>query len=386
MQPFVYQNPTKILFGRGKLSEIARHIPSDGRVLMVAGGGSIKRNGVYEQVREGLRQVAVEEFWGVEPNPDYATLMRAVEVVREHKIDYLLAVGGGSVVDGTKFIAAAARYLGEPWEILRSGAEVTQAIRLGCVLTLPATGSETNPTAVISRRETGEKLHFSTPLVFPDFAVLDPETTCSLPPRQTANGVVDAFVHVLEQYVTYPVGASVQDRFAESLLQTLLEWGPTAYAEPNNLLARSNVMWAATMALNGLIGVGVPQDWSTHMIGHALTARFGIDHARTLAVIWPSLMRCCLPDKTAKLAQMGRRVFGFEAGEGETLAEQTISATERFFEALGVPTRLSAIGLDSDPVPLVLDSLRQHGQLTLGERQNVTLAVVEAVLRRSLSH
>jgi NADP-dependent alcohol dehydrogenase len=385
MRPFVYENPTKIVFGCGALGELSRHVPPGRKVLLVAGGGSIKHNGVHDKVRESLGQLEVEEFFGVEPNPDFATLMRAVELVRRKNIDFLLAVGGGSVVDGTKFIAAAAHHPGDPWKILSAGAEVSQAVPLGCVLTLPATGSEMNPTAVISRRETGEKLHFSTPRVFPTFAVLDPETTRSLPPRQTANGVVDAFVHVLEQYATYPVGATVQDRFAESLLQTLLEWGPLAYAEPDNLAARSNVMWAATMALNGLIGVGVPQDWSTHMIGHALTARFGLDHARTLALVWPWLMRCRLTAKADKLAQMGRRVFGLEGSEVSALAERSIVATEQFFESLAVPTRLSAIGLDADPIGPVLDNLARHGLVALGERDEVTLQVVEAALRRSLT-
>jgi len=385
MQPFVYENPTRIVFGCGALGQLVRHVPAGQRVLLVAGGGSIKHNGVYDRVRESLSQWEVEEFFGVEPNPDFATLMRAVELVRRKNIDFLLAVGGGSVVDGTKFIAAAVHHAGDPWQILGAGEEVTKAVPFGCVLTLPATGSEMNPTAVISRRETGEKLHFSSPRVFPVFAVLDPETTRSLPPRQTANGVVDAFVHVLEQYATYPAGATVQDRFAESLLQTLLEWGPLAYAEPDNLAARANVMWAATTALNGLIGAGVPQDWSTHMIGHALTARFGLDHARTLALVWPSLMRCRLGAKADKLAQMGRRVFGFEGSEASVLAERTIVATEQFFESLGVATRLSAVGLDADPIGPVLEDLGRHGLVALGEHGDVSLGVVEAALRRSLA-
>jgi NADP-dependent alcohol dehydrogenase len=218
--------------------------------------------------------------------------MNAVKLAREEKVTFLLAVGGGSVLDGTKFIAAAAHYDADidPWEILETyGSKIASAIPMGSVLTLPATGSESNKGAVISRKTTGDKRAFMSSHVQPQFAILDPVYTYTLPPRQVANGVVDAFVHTVEQYVTYPVDGKIQDRFAEGILLTLIEDGPKALQEPENYNVRANIMWAATQALNGLIGAGVPQDWATHMLGHELTAMHGLDHAQTLAIVLPAL-------------------------------------------------------------------------------------------------
>jgi len=271
MLNFTYQNPTKILFGKGQIANIGAEIPVGARVLLTYGGGSIHRNGVYEQTRQALAGRTVVEFGGIEPNPEYATLMRAVELGRAEKVDLLLAVGGGSVADGTKFIGAAIPFAGEPWDIVDQHAPVSAAVPLAVIQTLPATGSESNSFAVISRAGTGQKLAFSSPFGYPRFAVLDPETTFSLPPRQVANGIVDAFVHTLEQYLTYPVNAPLQDRFAESILQTLIEVGPRTLAAPTGYDLRAAFVWCATMALNGLIGVGVLQDWATHLIGHELT-------------------------------------------------------------------------------------------------------------------
>ncbi|MGL4600377.1 MAG: iron-containing alcohol dehydrogenase, partial [Plesiomonas sp.] len=304
MQNFTLHTPTKVLFGKGQIAHLRNVIPADARVLITYGGGSAKRSGVLDQVHAALSGMHVLEFGGIEPNPSYETLMQAVEFVRNEKITFLLAVGGGSVIDGTKFIAAAADYVGEPWHIMHTvGSDIKQAIPMGSVLTLPATGSEMNMGAVITRRSTGDKQHFFSPLVMPKFAVLDPEITYTLPERQIANGVVDAFVHTVEQYLTYPVDAKVQDRFAEGLLQTLVEEGPRALVEPQNYAVRANIMWSATMALNGLIGAGVPQDWATHMLGHELTAMHGIDHAQTLAVILPVLLQEKRIAKHAKLLQ-----------------------------------------------------------------------------------
>ena len=291
MLNFTFQNPTKILFGRGQIANVAAEIPEGTKILLTYGGGSIHRNGVYDQTMKALKGREVIEFGGIEPNPEYKTLMRAVELGRAEKVDLLLAVGGGSVSDGTKFIGAAIPFAGEPWDIPDKHAPVSAAVPLGVILTLPATGSESNSFAVVSRAETGQKLAFSTPFGYPRFAVLDPQTTFTLPPRQVANGIVDAFVHTLEQYLTYPVNAQLQDRFAESILQTLIEVGPRTLAAPYDYDLRATFVWCATMALNGLIGVGVPQDWATHMIGHELTALYGIDHARTLAAVMPHLLR-----------------------------------------------------------------------------------------------
>lgn len=386
MENFVFWNPTKILFGRGQIAAISGEIPAGTKVLMTYGGGSIRSNGVYDQVMAALKHCRVVEFGGIQPNPEYATLMEAVRLGRAEKAEFLLAVGGGSVLDGTKFIAAAIPFEGEPWDILQKHAEVKSAVPLGSVLTLPATGSEANPYAVISRAETGEKLAFSSPHVYPKFSVLDPETTFTLPPRQVANGIVDAYVHVLEQYLTYPAKAELNDRFAESILQTLIEVGPKTLAHPTDYDARATFVWATTMALNGLIGCGVPQDWATHMIGHELTALYGIDHARTLAVVAPHLYRVMKQDKAAKLLQYGERVWGIREGSEEERIEAAIRRTEEFFESLGVPTRLARYeGVKPETPRLVAERLERRGMAKLGERGAVAPAVVEQILQRSLA-
>jgi len=329
---FSYHNPTRILFGEGQIANLTPFVPVGKKILLVYGGGSIKRNGVYQQVMNALRDHDVIEFAGIEPNPSFETCLRAVELIKAHGVEFILAVGGGSVIDGAKFIAAAACYAGDPWDILSRHAKVTKALPLGCVLTLPATGTESNGNSVITRYETKQKLSFASAHVYPTFAVLDPTVTYSLPAKQIANGVVDAYVHILEQYLTYPVDAEVQDRFAESLLSILLEVGPKALQQPDDYAIRANLMWTATMALNGLIGVGVPQDWSTHMIGHELTALYGLDHAQTLAVVLPALMQQQRQQKRDKLLQYGRRVFQLQHLDEERLIDETISHTRQFFE------------------------------------------------------
>ena len=378
MNNFNLHTPTRILFGKGAISELRAQIPADARVLITYGGGSVKKNGVLDQVYAELKGLDVLEFSGIEPNPTYETLMKAVEVVRQQKVTFLLAVGGGSVLDGTKFIAAAANYPADidPWNILLThGNDVKSAIPMGSVLTLPATGSESNKGAVVSRRETGDKQAFMSEHVQPVFAVLDPVYTYTLPPRQVANGVVDAFVHTVEQYITYPVNAKVQDRFAEGILLTLVEDGPIALKEPENYDVRANVMWAATMALNGLIGAGVPQDWATHMLGHELTAMHGLDHAQTLAVVLPSLLNEKRNEKRGKLLQYAERVWNITEGSEEERIDAAITATRNFFEQMGAPTRLSAYGLDGSTIPALLVKLEEKGMTKLGERQDITLDV-----------
>lgn len=378
MQNFILHTPTKILFGKDQIAEVAGQIPADARILITYGGGSVKKNGVLDQVYSALAGRDVREFSGIEPNPTYETLMKAVEVVKAENIDFLLAVGGGSVVDGTKFIAAAARYTadGDAWHILQTvGSHIADAVPMGCVLTLPATGSESNSGAVITRKSSGDKQHFFSPLVQPRFAVLDPVVTYSLPPRQIANGVVDAFVHTLEQYLTYPVDAKVQDRFAEGLLLTLLEDGPRALAEPENYGVRANVMWSATMALNGLIGAGVPQDWATHMLGHELTAMHNLDHAQTLAIVLPALLHEKKAQKREKLLQYADRVWSLREGSEDSRIDGAIAATRAFFEQMGVPTRMADYQLDGSSIPALLDKLHQHGMTALGEHQDITLDV-----------
>lgn len=376
MNNFVLHTPTRILFGQGQIAHLAAEIPADSKVLITFGGGSVKNNGVMDQVYSALQGFDVQEFGGIEPNPSYETLMQAVEVVKREKITFLLAVGGGSVLDGTKFIAAAAFYPQDPWHILQTGgAEIEQALPIGSVLTLPATGSESNRSAVITRRATHDKQAFRNNHVFPRFAVLDPVYTYSLPPRQIANGVVDAFVHTIEQYLTYPVDARVQDRFAEGLPLTLIEEGPRALAEPENYNVRANVMWSATMALNGLIGAGVPQDWATHMLGHELTALHGLDHAQTLAIVLPSLMNVKRDTKREKLLQFAERIWGINEGSEDRRIDGAIAATRSFFEQMGVPTRFSDYQLDGSSIPALLAKLEEKGLTALGERQDITLDV-----------
>ncbi|MFB2875103.1 alcohol dehydrogenase [Aeromonas jandaei] len=376
MNNFTLHTPTKILFGQGQIAQLREQLPSDARVMITYGGGSVVRSGLLEQIRSELAGFTLFEFGGIEPNPAYETLMGAVELARAERVDFLLAVGGGSVLDGTKFIAAAAHYdlAIDPWHILETvGSEVRSAIPLGSVLTLPATGSEMNMGAVITRRSSGDKVHFFSPFVMPRFAVLDPVLTYTLPERQVANGVVDAFVHIVEQYLTYPVNAKVQDRFAEGLLLTLIEEGPKALAEPHNYEVRANIMWSATMALNGLIGAGVPQDWATHMLGHELTALHGLDHAQTLAAVLPALLQAKRKQKHAKLLQYAERVWGLRSGSEAERIDDAIAATRDFFERMGVKTRLRDYGLKDLGIDTLIGKLGEHGMSRLGEHSDIDL-------------
>ncbi|MCB5226954.1 iron-containing alcohol dehydrogenase [Alishewanella sp. 16-MA] len=384
MLNFNFKNQTEILFGKGQIKEAKSRLPQDAKVLFLYGGGSIKRNGVYDDVIALLDGVNFHEFAGVEPNPTLETLMQAVELVRAKNINFILAVGGGSVIDGAKFIAAAAHFKGEPWDILAKGAAFAQALPIGAVLTLPATGSESNGNSVVTNKATAQKRAFASDLVQPTFAVLDPVYTLSLPVKQVSNGVVDAFVHVIEQYLTYPVNAPLQDRFAEGILQTLISEGPKALATPDDYDVRANVMWSATMALNGLIGKGVPQDWATHMIGHELTALFGLDHAQTLAVVLPTLMYVQREKKRQKLLQFGRRVFNINTSSEDEVIDLTIKATQDFFENMGVKTRLSDYNLAEADIDKLVANLERNGMTALGEHGDIDLAKARQILTLAL--
>lgn len=377
MQNFVFRNPTEILFGRGMIVEVRTRVPANAPVLLLYGGGSIKRNGVYDQVKAALGGHKVIEFGGIEPNPLYESCLKAAETVKSNKVGFILAVGGGSVLDAAKFIAAAVCFQGDdPWELLTSqGALIKAALPLGAVLTLPATGSESNGNAVISRKATQEKLALGSALLFPVFAVLDPETTLSLPPKQVRNGVVDAFAHVMEQYMTFPADAPLQDRFSESILQTLVECGPATLKNLNNYDARANLMWSATMALNTLIACGVPQDWSTHMIGHELTAFYGLDHAESLAVILPGVWSHQLERKKAKLEQYGKRVWNVRSAKG------AIAKTEDFFQALGMPTHLSDYRINAAEAADKVCARFSQRHTMLGERADIGPDAVGEIIR-----
>lgn len=383
MNNFSYYNPTRMVFGKGSIAELANLIPAGQRILLTYGGGSIKRNGVHAQVVQALAGREVLEFGGIQPNPAYETLMEAVKLARQEQVGFLLAVGGGSVLDGTKFIAAAMRYEeGDPWNILAKQRPVKSAVALGSVLTLPATGSEMNGIAVISRKSTDEKLAFHSEQIYPRFAILDPQTTMSLPTKQARNGIVDTWVHVMEQYATYPVNAAVQDRQAEGVLLTLLEEGPKVLANPKDYDARANVMWCATQGLNGLMGCGVPQDWATHLIGHELTAFYGIDHAESLAVVLPSLLRHEKSRKAAKLEQYARRVWAVTERSAEVAIEAGIDRTVAFFESLGMKTHLADYGIEpAEAAKRVGDRFAQRGT-KLGEHGDLAAAQIAEILRQ----
>ena len=385
MLNFNYYNPTRIAFGEGKISELDSLVPADAKVLILFGGSSAKKTGTLDEVKQALGNRSLIEFAGIEPNPTYETLMQAVELVKREQIDFLLAVGGGSVIDGTKFVAAASVFDGEPWDILLNwGGNITKAMPFGSVLTLPATGSEMNNASVVTRKSLKAKLPFRNDLVYPQFSILDPSKTFTLPERQVANGVVDAFVHITEQYLTYPVNAAVQDRFAEGLLQTLIELGPQVLSNPMDYDIRANLMWVATMALNGTIGTGVPHDWATHMIGHELTALYDIDHARTLAIILPSLLTVTQAAKREKLLQFAHRVWHLDSGTDDEKIAAAINHTRDFFEAMGIATRLSAYDLGADDVDAVIKQLELHGMVALGEHQDIDLAVSRDILTLAL--
>lgn len=385
MNNFEFKNPTKILFGKGQIENINNEIPKEAKILLIYGGGSIKRNGIYDQVIHALKDREIVEFGGVPANPEYETLMEAVSVIKAKNLDYILAVGGGSVIDGTKFISAAVKYTGDDaWNILAKKEPVKEAVPFATVLTLPATGSEMNSGAVISRRATKEKLSFGSPLLFPQFSVLDPTVIQSLPKRQLVNGIVDSFVHTLEQYMTYPAGGRLQDRFSEGIMQTLIEVGAKVVENPSDYELASNFMWSCTMALNGLISKGVPTDWGIHAIGHELTALHGIDHARTLAIVLPSYYRYCFEDKKQKLAQFAERVWHITDGTLDEKAHQAIEKIESFFHSLEVQTRLSEYTDNhTETAQIVSERFTQRGWLGIGEHQKVTPEAVKEILENA---
>lgn len=385
MLNFTLHNPVNVIFGKGEIAKLNTQIPTSAKILVLYGGGSIKSNGVYDQVVEALSQHNWIEFGGITANPEYTTLLQALEVIKKEDITFLLAVGGGSVIDGTKFLASAALYDGDtPWNILDKGIRTEKAMDFGTILTLPATGSEMNSGAVISYREIGEKRGMGGPGLFPKFSILDPTVVASIPKRQIANGITDAYTHVLEQYMTYPIGADLQDRFAESILSSLIATAPKVIANPSDYTVASNFMWCCTMALNGLIQKGVPTDWAIHAMGHELTAQYGIDHARTLAIVAPSHYRYNFEAKKEKLAQYAERVWGITGLSVEEAAKQGIEQTEQFFQSLEIGTRLSDYTEQYEGTAFrVKDALEKRGWTSLGEHKNITPDDVEKIIEMS---
>ena len=386
MNNFNLHIPTQLYFGKDQHKELSRLIPANSKILLLYGGGSIKHNGIYEQVIGELSSFDVIEFGGIEANPQYTTLTKALEAIKLNEINFLLAVGGGSVIDGTKFLASAALYEGEhPWDILEKGLRTEIGLPFGTVLTLPATGSEMNSGAVISRKETGQKLAMGGPGLFPVFSIADPTVVASLPKRQLANGIVDAFTHVMEQYMTYPTSATLQDRISEGILSTLIEIAPRVMSTPENFELAANFMWCCNMALNGIIQKGVPTDWSIHAIGHEITAAYGIDHARTLAIVLPSMYRYKLKKKELKLAQYGRRVLGL-TGDDRKVAEQAIDHTEDFFRSLGIGTKLSDYDVDNASAfpQSCVTSMEKQRTIILGEHKDIHSKDVKSILEAAI--
>jgi NADP-dependent alcohol dehydrogenase len=385
MNHFELQNPTKIIFGSGEISKLSNEIPKKAKVLLLYGGGSIKKNGIYEQVNKALADYDCIEFGGIPANPEYEVLKEALTIIKSENITFLLAVGGGSVIDGTKFLAAAALYNGnDPWEILSKKIRSEKGMPFGTVLTLPATGSEMNSGAVISRKETKEKSGMGGPGLFPQFSILDPQVVKSIPKRQLANGLADAYTHVLEQYMTYSVAAKLQDRFAESIMQTLVEIAPSLLEDEFDYKVASNFMWCCTMALNGLIQKGVPCDWAIHMMGHELTALHGIDHARTLAIITESHYKVNFEDKKEKLAQYAERVWNIREGSVDEKALKGIEKTTAFFHSLGIDTKLSEYTeAYKGTAEEISKRFENRGWKAIGEKGNVTPSMVKQIVEMS---
>ena len=375
---FSYHNPTAIEFGQGKIKEIANKIAKDKKILVVYGGGSIKTNGVYDQVIKALKNHTFLEFSGVEVNPTIETMNKAVKIVKEEKIDFILAVGGGSVIDGCKYLAAASLYDGDGWDFLDGTKEVEKALPLGVVLTLAATGSESNNLTVLSKKQSDEKRMYFSNYSYPQFAIMDPSVMATLSDRQLGNGLVDAFVHTSEQYLTHPTTALVNDGYAETLFRGLVKLADT-WENRRTYTWLENLMHIANQALNFQIGAGVPQDWSTHLIGHELTAYYNLDHARSLAVVQPYLLEVMNEDKKEKIAQLGKNVFGIQNDN-----KAVIKAIEAVYNKVGVPTKLSAYEIDDKVISNVSAALTKNGYTAMGENANITLDKVATILTMSM--
>lgn len=386
---FTYFNPTKVVFGKNQISTLDQLIPSNKKVLITYGGGSVKRFGTLDKVKQALGDRVYGEFGGIEANPTFETAMKAVELVKKEGYDFLLAVGGGSVIDATKFIVAAAEFEGDPINIFGSGIGTSEPIKLalpfGTILTLPATGSEMNAGSVITFKEKQAKVSFGSEKVFPVFSILEPELTYTLPKRQLANGVIDAFVHIMEQYLTFPVGAMVQDRFSEGLLQTLIEIGPDVIDETNkDYNLRANFMWTATNALNGTLSPGVPQDWASHDLGHEITALYHIDHARTLSIVLPALLTVRKNEKYDKLLQYAERVWQITEGTDEEKVTGAIEKTKEFFARLGAPTSFKDIDLGEEVIDILVTQLESHKKIALSERKDQTIEISRKIYHAAL--
>ena len=385
---FNFYNPTRILFGKGQISKIDKYIPKDAKVLITYGGGSVKRFGTFDQVIKGLGDRQWGEFGGIEPNPVYETLIKAVDIIKTEGYDFILAVGGGSVIDGSKFICAAAKFPGNPLDIfakgIGQGLPIQEALPLGTVLTLPATSSEMNSGGVITFKELQAKLSFGSPYTYPIFSVLDPEVTYTLPQTQLANGICDTFVHILEAYLTYPMGAMIQDGWSEVALKSLIKLAPQLKEDHHDYQVRANFMWTCSQGLNGFMSPGLAEDWSTHNLGHEITAFNGTDHAKTLTPIILSTIEIRKEEKFEKMIQYAENVWGIYHEDPEVQYKEALQATRDFFKSLNMPTRLTEIGVQTQDIDYLVNELGQHQQTKLGEHQSQTLDVSRRIYENAL--
>lgn len=378
MNNFTFHNPTKIIFGMDKIRDVRLEIPNTAKILMIYGQLSIKENGIYAEISAALKEHNIIEFSGIEPNPNYEYLVKALDIIRAKNIDFILAVGGGSVIDAAKFISVAA-FFNNPWDEMSSANKYTRFVPVGVILTLPATGSEMNGSFTITRKQDNYKRLFLEPPVYPVFSILDPKVVASLPSRQIANGIIDAFSHVIEQYITYPTASYLQDRFSEGILRTLIEIGNKVMVDPTNYELSSNLMWCTTMALNKLIGCGVPQDWSSHMIGHELTSVYGIDHARTLAILLPVVLSVKKQQKLDKLCLYAKNVWGITQGSKETIADEVIQKTEQFFRSFEIKTKLHEYDI-FDASEVIPEKMQQNHLFPVGEHLDIGMKQVKHIL------
>lgn len=385
MQDFSFRNPTKIVFGKSSMDKIVSELtaitPLVKKVLVTYGQGSIKKNGIYDKVMKELNGFTVEEFDGIEPNPRVETLRKAITIAKEFQPDIILAVGGGSVIDGSKLIAAATHYSGDAWDFLLDwNLEPQKYIPLATVLTMSATCSEMNSGAVITNWTEYQKLFFERPQLYPVFSILDPQNTYTLPKEQIAASVVDPFVHVIEQYINTSLQTPLQDRWAEGLLMTLIENGPKAMDNPKDYDSRANLMLAGSMALNGLIVMGAGQDWATHNIEHEISAFYDITHAAGLAVILPRWMEVvAMTQKLPKLVQYGKRIWSLEGSDAD-VAKVAIDKTYEFFASLGCKMSLADFSINDEHFDTMVERLAKSG---IGEIK-LTAEQIRSILDKSL--
>jgi alcohol dehydrogenase len=387
MQNFTYWNPTKLIFGESQLEQLKTEIPLYGRkVLLVYGGGSIKRNGLYEQVIQQLNDLNVEvfELSGVEPNPRIETARKGVELCKKENIEFILAVGGGSVIDCTKLIAAGAKYEGDAWDLVVKKAVATEALPFGTILTLAATGSEMNSGSVITNWETKEKYGWGSPATFPKFSILDPTNTFSVPKDQTIYGMVDMMSHVFEQYFHQVENTPLQDRLCESTLLTVMEAAPKLVNDLENYELRETILFSGTIALNGMLQMGYRGDWATHNIEHAVSAVYDIPHGGGLAILFPNWMKHCLKENPARFKQLAERVFAISP-EGKTDEEVGLLGIEKlreFWTSIGAPSRLADYQIDDSQLEVMADKAMVYGEF--GNFKKLNREDVLAIYRASL--